>query len=137
MLIKAIATDVRISPKKAKVVAALLRGQQVDDALIVLEHTPRRAAKYISKVIVSAKANATHNFSLNEKDLKISSVQVSSSGMMKRWRPAARGSAHPYRHRLSRITVTLEGDKDQPKSKKTTTASASKSKDKKSPEENK
>lgn len=109
MQVKAVASEVRVSPKKAKEVSALLSGRSVEDALVILEHTPRRAAKYIAKVVQSARANATNNYALNESDLKIAAVEVNNGGSYKRWRPAARGRALPYKHRLSHIVVTVEG----------------------------
>jgi len=123
MIVSATSKSVRISPKKAREVAALLRGHKVEDALVILEHTPRRAAKHISKVISSAKANATHNHSMNESNLIISSVEINEAGSYKRWRPAARGRALTYRHKLIHIKVVVEGEeakKTPSKAKKAT-----------------
>jgi len=120
MLISATAKSVRVSPKKAREVAALLRGQSVNDALTILEHTPRRAASYIAKVVASAKANATNNHSMTEDTLVVNSVQVNLAGAYKRWRPAARGRALTYKHRLSHITVELDGQSKVKSTKKPT-----------------
>ena len=64
MSVRAIGKGVRISPRKMAVVASLVRGRSVSDALVILEHTPRRAAKVISKVVAAARAHArpNHNF---------------------------------------------------------------------------
>lgn len=110
-MVQAVAKAVRISPKKAREVASLVSGRSVEDALVILEHTPRRAAKPITKLINSAKANATNNHNLSENDLRIISLQVTDGGSMKRWRPAARGRALPYRHRMSHIAVVVDGKK--------------------------
>ena len=110
-MVKAVSKAVRVSPRKAREVAKLVNGRTVADALVILEHTPRRAAEHISKVIKSAQANATNNHGLAENNLFIKSLQVSEGGSMKRWRPAARGRALTYRHRMSHISVEIDGKK--------------------------
>ena len=64
MPVRAIAKGVRMSPRKVGVVAALVRGRTVEDALVILEHTPRRSADPVREVIKSARANAEHNHNL-------------------------------------------------------------------------
>jgi len=123
MEVKAIAKSVRISPKKAREVAALVNGRQVNDALIILEHTPRRAAGLIAKVINSAKANATNNHNLQEDSLVVTSMQVTEGGAMKRWRAAARGRSLTYKHHFSHLAATISGEVDKKPAKKTTTSS--------------
>lgn len=119
-MVKASAKSVRMSAKKAREVAALVSGRSVSDALVILEHTPRRAAKPISKVIKSAQANATNNHNMTEKSLMIESISVSEGGSMRRWRPAARGRALPYRHRLCHINVEVSGSVEAKKAAKKT-----------------
>ena len=106
---KASAIGLRISPRKTGEVAALVRGRSVSDALTILNHTPRRAAESIHKLISSAAANATNNHGIEEKALVISSIQVGPGVRYKRFRPIARGSAHPYMHRTSNIYVVVSG----------------------------
>ncbi|MHB1864632.1 MAG: 50S ribosomal protein L22 [Candidatus Saccharimonadales bacterium] len=121
MSVKAIAKGVRISPRKVQVVASLVRGRTVDDALTILSHTPRRSALAISKVINSAKANATHNHGYKSDGLKITEISVTSGPSLKRYRPAARGRALVYRRRSSHIRVVIDGEKrPTPKPKQTT-----------------
>ena len=110
-MVKAVSKAVRVSPRKAREVAKLVNGRSVADALVILEHTPRRAATYITKVIVSAKANATNNHNLNEDGLMIKSLQVTEGGTMKRWRPGARSRSMTYQHRMSHISVEIDGKK--------------------------
>lgn len=111
MSVKASAMGVRMSPRKVGVVAALVRGRTVEDALTILDHTPRRSALPVKKVIESAKANADHNHRLKPDTLKIVSISVTSGKSYKRYRPVARGSAHPYLLRSSHIYVEVDGDK--------------------------
>lgn len=124
MPVKAIARGVRMSPRKVGVVAGLVRGQSVEDALTILSHTPRRSAIPVKKVIESARANADHNHNLRPETLKIVSISVTPGPSLKRARPAARGRALPFQRRSSHIYIVVDGDKRQPK--KPTTAAAKK-----------
>lgn len=122
--VKAQAKNVSMSPRKIGEVASLVRGRSVADALVILEHTPRRAATPVAKVIASAKANAAHNHNVDVSNLLISTLDVSPGPRMKRFRPVARGSAHPYQKRSTHITVIVSGEEKVKKAaaKPTTTA---------------
>lgn len=111
MPVTATSNNVRISPRKVAVVAALVRGRSVGDALTILEYTTRRAAKPVRETIKSAKANAEHNHGLKPGTLVISEISVSGGPRFKRYRPAWRGMAHPYQHRTSHIRVVVDGEK--------------------------
>jgi large subunit ribosomal protein L22 len=113
--VQAISKGVRMSPRKVSLVASLVRGRSVADALVILEHTPKRAAKQVAKTIASAKANAINNHGLTEKSLQITTLTVQGGTTMKRWRPVAHGSAHPIHKRTSHIRVVVSGE---PKPKK-------------------
>lgn len=108
---KAVARGVAMAPRKVGEVCSLVRGRSVADALIILEHTPRRAAKVVSKVIASAKANALNNDGLDEKTLQIDTLMVSAGPRLKRYRAGAMGRAKPYQKKTSHITVLVSGDK--------------------------
>lgn len=110
MSVKAVAKGVRMSPRKVGVVAGLVRGRTVADALTILEHTPRRSALPIKKVIESAKANADHNHNYKPESLKIVSISVTPGPRFKRYRPAAHGRALPFQRKTSHISVIVEGD---------------------------
>lgn len=110
MSVKAIAKGVRISPRKVGVVAALVRGRTVSDALTILEHTPRRSAIPVRKVIESARANAEYNHNYKADSLVISQISVAPGPRYKRYRPAAHGRALPFMHRTSHISVIVEGE---------------------------
>ena len=112
---KAIARGVTQTPRKVSLVASLVRGRSVADALVILEHTPKRAAKPVAKVIASAAANATNTFGAKNDSLVIEKLQVTAGPRLKRYRPIARGSAHPFQKRTSHIAVVVSG---QPKPKK-------------------
>lgn len=104
-----------MSPRKVGVVAALVRGRTVADALTILEHTPRRSALPVKKVIESAKANADHNHNLKPDTLQIVSIHVSPGPSIKRYRPAAHGRANPFQRRSSHIYVEVDGEVRAPK----------------------
>ncbi len=110
MPVKAIARGVRMSPRKVGVVASLVRGRSVADALTILEHTPRRSALAVKKTIMSARANADHNHDLKPDTLQIVTITVTPGPRLKRFRPAAHGRALPFQRRTSHITVIVDGE---------------------------
>lgn len=111
MAVQAIAKGVRMSPRKVGVVAALVRGRTVEDALTILEHTPRRSALPVKKAIASAKANADHNHDYKPATLVITEISVTPGPRLKRYRPAAHGRALPFQRRTSHIRVVVDGEK--------------------------
>ena len=104
------AKGVNQAPRKVSLVAALVRGRSVDNALVILENTPKRAAKPLIKVISSAAANATSGLRLRSDSLVIKSLQVTTGPRLKRFRPAARGRALPFEKLTSHIYVAVEGE---------------------------
>ena len=107
---RAVARGVDMTPRKVGEVASLVRGRSVADALIILQHTPRRAARPVAKVIASAKANALNNDGIDEKTLVIDTLMVSAGPRLKRYRAGAMGRAKPYQKRTSHITVVVSGE---------------------------
>lgn len=110
MSVQAVAKGIRISPRKVGVVASLVRGHSVADALVILEHTPRRSALAVRKVIESARANADHNHNYKPDSLLITEITVSPGPRFKRYRPAAHGRALPFQRRTSHIRVSVDGE---------------------------
>lgn len=115
MTVKAIAKGVRMSPRKVSVVAALVRGRTVADALTILEHTPRRAATPVLKTIKSAQANADNNHNIKPDTLKIVEISVTPGPRLKRYRPASHGRALPFQRRTAHIRVVVDGEVRAPK----------------------
>lgn len=113
--VSAVAKGVALAPRKISLVASLVRGRTVADALIILDHTPKRAALSIKKTIASAKANAVNTHRLEEKGLVITGLSVTAGTRLKRYRAGARGMAKPYQKKTSHISVVLSG---QPKAVK-------------------
>jgi large subunit ribosomal protein L22 len=112
MEVLAKARFVRRTPRKARLVADLVRGLKVDEALTTLEFTPRHAAVDVAKAVKSAAANAEHNHSLSRDELFVKTIMVDDGPRIKRFRPASRGMAHPYAHRTCHITVVVEDRPD-------------------------
>jgi large subunit ribosomal protein L22 len=124
MAVKAESKGVRMSPRKVGVVASLVRGRTVADALTILEHTPRRAALPVIKTIKSAQANATHNHNYKAEGLRIVEITVNHGPRTKRYRPAAMGRALPFQKRSSHIRVLVEGEQRAAKPAAKTAAKA-------------
>ncbi len=123
MAIQAIAKNVRISTRKVSEVVALVRGRTVDEALTILDYTPRQSATAVKKVIESAKANATHNHGFRAEGLKIIEISVTGGPSLKRYRSASHGRALPFKRRSCHIRVVIDGQKrPQPKPKAETAA---------------
>lgn len=104
---KATAKTVRTSPRKARLVVDLIRGKSVAEAISILAFMPNKSADIVSKVLMSAIANAENNFDLDVEDLVVSEVFVNEGPTMKRFRPRAKGSASPILKRTSHITVIV------------------------------
>ena len=100
---------IRISPRKVAVVAALVRGRLVDDAITILEYTPRRAAGPVKDAIKSAAANAEHNHNYKPGTLEITEISVTAGPRLKRYMPAARGRARRFQRKTSHIKVVVDG----------------------------
>ncbi len=108
----------RISPRKVRLVANLVRGLYVDEAEKVLQFTVKRSGMPILKLLKSAVANAENNFNLKKENLYISQIKVDGGPIIKRFRPRARGVAYPIEKKTSHIFIELdEKDKGEKKGK--------------------
>ena len=97
----------RISSRKVKIVADLLRGKSVEEALAIVKFAPKASSKVLEKLLKSAIANAENNHFMNRKDLVVSEIYANQGPTLKRIRPAAKGSAVRIRKRTSHITIVL------------------------------
>lgn len=105
---KAHLKQIRISPKKANIVAGLVRGKGVEEALDFLRFTPKKAAQSLYKVIQSAVSNAENNDGKKRSDLVIESILINKGPVYKRFLPSTRGRALPLSKPTTHITVTLQ-----------------------------
>lgn len=99
-------------PRKTNIVASLVRDRYVADAVVILEHTPRRAARAVLKAVESANANLLNNskVSIDPKTIRIARIFVTSGTRMRRYVPAPRGRALPYEKISSNIFVEVAGE---------------------------
>lgn len=109
--------SLRMSPQKVRLLADLIRGLRVDEALRRLSFSPKHAARPLKKLVESAIANAVHNHSLKQETLTIKTIFVNEGAPLKRWMPRAMGRATPLRKRSSHITLILSGEMDEKSTK--------------------
>lgn len=107
MEVRAVSKYLRISPHKARLVADLVRGKMVADALTTLKFTPKKGARFINKTLRSAVANAENARSIDVDTLFVKVILVDEGPRLKRWRPRAMGRATRILKRTSHITVVL------------------------------
>ncbi len=107
MKVSAVLRGVHLSPQKARLVADLIRGKKVDNALNILNFTPKKGAEVIKKVVESAIANAEHNEGADIDELKVISIYVDKGIVLKRIRARAKGRAGRIIKPTSHITVTV------------------------------
>ena len=105
---RAIAKHVRIAPRKIRIVADLVRGKNVSEAMAILKFTPKVGSKVVEKLIRSAAANAEHNNDMNVDALYISEIFVDQDSTMKRIHPRSRGQAFNILKKSSHVTVVVK-----------------------------
>ena len=112
MQAKAVAKTVRIAPRKVRLVADLIRGKQVGEAVAILRLTPKSASPVVEKVLKSAIANAEHNYEMDINNLVVSEAYVNEGPTLKRFRPRAQGRASAINKRTSHITIVVSEKKE-------------------------
>ena len=105
---RAILKYARISARKVKIVADLIKGKDVNEALAIVKFTQKASSDILEKLLKSAIANAENNHDMKHDKLYISEIYANQGPTLKRIRPAAKGSAVRIRKRTSHITVTLQ-----------------------------
>ena len=106
---RALVRGIPMSPRKMRVVANLVRGKAVEDAVGMLDLLPKKAARLISKAVKSAAANAEEKSGgdVSVEDLKIAAITVDGGPIVKRWMPRSMGRANRINHRTSHLTVVV------------------------------
>ena len=102
---------IRISPRKVKIVIDLIRGKNVDEALAILQYTPKAASPVVYKLLASAVANAVNNQDMDRSTLYVAEVYANPGPTLKRYVARSRGSASPMLRRTSHISVILDEKK--------------------------
>ena len=107
MVAKAHAKYLRISPRKVKIVADLIRGKSVSQATAILMTTPKAASEYLLKLLNSAAANAENNHSMDPEKLYISEIYATPGPIIKRIMPRSQGRAYRINKRTSHVTLVV------------------------------
>ena len=114
----AVARNLRVSPQKLNLVAGLIRGKKVNQAIADLEFSRKRIALDVRKCVMSAVANAENNHGLDVDQLVVKEAWVGKNLVMKRFHPRGRGRGAPVMKPFSQITVVVRETEDEPKEKK-------------------
>jgi len=104
---RAIAKYIRVSPRKMKPIADLVRGKNVKEALAILKYTPRKGARIFLKVMNSAVANAENNHEMTLDNLYVAQIYANQGPVMKRFKAGSMGRANPIKHRTSHVGVAV------------------------------
>ncbi len=104
---KAQSKMVRISSRKVKLVIDLIRGKALGEAIAILKLTPKAASPVVEKLLMSAVANAEHNYNMDVESLFVKEIYVGEGPTLKRFRPRAQGRATQILKRTSHITVVV------------------------------
>lgn len=105
---KAAGKNIRISPKKLRVIAEIIRGQNTEEALKFLKFAPKKWASLLYKILFSAVKNAENNDNQKSSNLYIDSLIINKWIVYKRWNPVSRGRTHPILKRTSNIKLELQ-----------------------------
>jgi len=97
----------RISPRKVRLVADMVRGKSVAEARNILSVAGKRAKHPLAALLESAAANAKNNFKIDDAKLMVKEIRVDQGVVMKRFRPVSRGSAHSFKRRTSHVSIVL------------------------------
>ena len=124
MEVQALTRYARMSPKKVREVARTIQGRKVPDALNQLSVITRKSARLITKTLKSAIANAENNNNLSADSLTVKFALIENGPVLKRFKPAARGSAAPRLKKMSHIRIVLTDGVDENKAAATETAEA-------------
>lgn len=122
---KAILRSAKITPKKANLIAGMVRTKPVKESLEILKYTPKKAAQILHKLLTSAISNAISNFKQDEASLTVKEIVITKGPTFKRGVPVSRGRVYPILKRTSNITITLEVSEEtakKPAKKAKTTA---------------
>ena len=105
---RAVSKHLRISPQKARIVGDMIRGKRVEEALMILDFVPRKAARLISKTLRSVIANAENTQRVDVDRLYVTRIAVDEGVTLKRFLPRAHGRATPLKKRSSHVTIVVD-----------------------------
>ena len=105
---RAVSRYLHIAPRKARLVADLIRGKDVGEALMILDYVPKKAARLLTKTLRSVVANAENTQRVDIDRLYVRRVTVDGGSTLKRFLPRAHGRATPIRKRTSHLTIVVD-----------------------------
>lgn len=108
MEVQARGKNIRISPRKVRLLLRPLKGRSVDEAVAILRNAPMPVARKVEKLVKSAAANAENNYSLDIDSLRIKAAWADEGTRLHRFRAGARGRAKPWTRRYSHVTIVVE-----------------------------
>ncbi len=108
MEVQAKAKNVRISPRKVRLLLQPLKGRRVDEAVSILRNAPMPVARRVEKVLRSAAANAENNYRLSPDDLRVKAAWADEGMRLRRYRAGPRGRPKPWTRRYSHVTIVVE-----------------------------
>lgn len=108
MEVRASARNIRVSPRKVRLVLDTVRGRKVDEAVTILSFLPTPSAQVVGKVVKAAAANAENNYQMLPSQLRIAKAFADEGRMLRRFRAGARGRVSPFHRRFSHITIIVE-----------------------------
>ncbi|WP_251942572.1 50S ribosomal protein L22 [Staphylococcus sp. Marseille-Q5304] len=114
---KAVAKTIRIAPRKVRLVLDLIRGKSAGEALAILKLKNKASSPVVEKLLMSALANAEHNYDMNPDQLVVKEAYANEGPTLKRFRPRAQGRASAINKRTSHITIVVSDGKDKEEAK--------------------
>jgi large subunit ribosomal protein L22 len=108
MEVHAKSKNVRISPRKVRLVLQTLKGRRIAEAVAILQNLPMPVARKVEKIVKSAAANAENNYQLSPEDLRITQAYANEGSRLRRFRAGPRGRAKPWVRRFAHITIVVE-----------------------------
>ena len=108
MEVQAMSKNVRISPRKVRLLLNPIKGRSIDEAVAILRNLPMPVARKVEKIVKSAAANAENNYSLDIDRLRIKSAYADEGTRLHRFRAGPRGRAKPWTRRYAHITIVVE-----------------------------
>jgi large subunit ribosomal protein L22 len=100
--------NIRIAPRKVRLLLAPIKGRSVDEAVAILRNVPMPIARRVEKILKSAAANAENNYQLDVDALRVKAAYADEGTRLRRFRAGARGRAKPWTRRYSHITIVVE-----------------------------
>lgn len=100
--------NVRVAPRKVRLLLAPLRGKSIDEAVAILRNVPMPVARRVEKILRSAAANAENNYQLSPDELRVKAAYADEGARLRRYRAGPRGRSKPWTRRFSHITIVVE-----------------------------